>query len=119
MVYCTGNNCYGQVDTLIQFTDQSSNSPTGWNWNFGDGQTSTLQNPTHKYAAVGDYIIKHSSTNTCTPGTGTCTDKTISITATPPVQPSGNIPIEYLLLGGLGLAVVGIMITSQPNINRK
>ncbi|MFC4262299.1 PKD domain-containing protein [Ferruginibacter yonginensis] len=28
-----------------------------WNWNFGDGITSTLQEPTHTYAAVGTYTV--------------------------------------------------------------
>ena len=39
----------------FNFTDLSSNSPTSWAWDFGDGNTSTLQNPTHTYAAPGFY----------------------------------------------------------------
>ena len=30
---------------------------TTWAWNFGDGQTSTLQNPSHTYAAAGVYTV--------------------------------------------------------------
>ncbi|WP_299452742.1 Ig-like domain-containing protein [uncultured Microscilla sp.] len=44
-----------------QFTDQSTVSQPGnivkWNWDFGDGTTSTLQNPTHMYAAAGTYVV--------------------------------------------------------------
>jgi PKD repeat protein len=29
----------------------------GWNWNFGDGSTSELQNPSHSYAADGSYSV--------------------------------------------------------------
>jgi PKD repeat protein len=29
----------------VQFTDRTSNSPTEWLWDFGDGYLSTLQNP--------------------------------------------------------------------------
>jgi hypothetical protein len=38
------------------FTDQSSGA-TSWSWNFGDQNTSTLQNPTHTYAAAGTYNV--------------------------------------------------------------
>jgi len=39
------------AEELIQFIDQTTyyNGATGWNWNFGDGDTSTEQNPTHSY----------------------------------------------------------------------
>jgi gliding motility-associated-like protein len=46
-------------NTLIQFTDNSTtnSSVVAWLWNFGDGNTSTLQNPTHSYAATGNYNV--------------------------------------------------------------
>ncbi len=37
------------------FTDQSSGAPTSWTWNFGDGNTSTTQNPNNTYGAAGTY----------------------------------------------------------------
>ncbi len=44
----------------IQFTDQSSD-PDGtvdsWDWDFGDGNTSTTQNPTHQYGSDGTYTV--------------------------------------------------------------
>ena len=48
------------VGESITFTDLSSNSGgpvTSWVWNFGDGNTSTLQNPSHTYTAPGTYNI--------------------------------------------------------------
>lgn len=33
------------------------NAPYSYNWNFGDKSSSTLQNPTHEYAAVGNYTV--------------------------------------------------------------
>lgn len=43
----------------VQFTDQSSGSPTGWNWTFEGGipSTSTLQNPTVNYPTAGVYDV--------------------------------------------------------------
>lgn len=47
----------------VEFTDTSANSPTSWAWTFGDGGTSTAQNPTHTYAAPGTYGITLVATN--------------------------------------------------------
>lgn len=51
------------VDQVVTFTDTSTNSPTSWAWNFGDGATSTVQNPTHAYAAAGTYTVSLTATN--------------------------------------------------------
>ncbi len=40
----------------FDFTDESNNA-TSWSWNFGDGATSTEQNPTHTYADDGNYQV--------------------------------------------------------------
>lgn len=48
----------------IQFTNQTANATT-YLWNFGDGSTSTLQNPTHTFAAPGTYNVSL-TTNACT-----------------------------------------------------
>lgn len=37
----------------VQFTDLSTNSPTSWFWAFGDGADTSIQNPLHKYPAIG------------------------------------------------------------------
>jgi len=44
------------LQTFAQFVDQSINA-TSWFWNFGDGFTSTLQNPSHTYADTGSYSV--------------------------------------------------------------
>lgn len=53
----------GNSPLSVQFTDVSTNSPTSWLWSFGDGETSTLQNPVHTYAAPGDYTVRLTVTN--------------------------------------------------------
>jgi hypothetical protein len=37
----------------VKFNDTSTDTPQSWLWNFGDGGTSTQQNPTHVYAQPG------------------------------------------------------------------
>ena len=45
------------------FTDLSTGAPTAWSWTFGDGGTSTLQHPTHTYAAAGSYTVSLTATS--------------------------------------------------------
>lgn len=42
---------------LVTFTDATTNNPLDWAWDFGDGGTSTQQNPSHIYAANGKYNV--------------------------------------------------------------
>jgi uncharacterized protein (TIGR02145 family) len=53
----TGSPLSGIVPLSVQFTDQSTFVPTNWNWDFGDGNTSTLQNPSHVYSRTGSYDV--------------------------------------------------------------
>lgn len=41
----------------VQFTDYTSMNPTTWNWDFGDGESSTEQNPVHTYMEDGEYTV--------------------------------------------------------------
>jgi gliding motility-associated-like protein len=59
------------VNTPNQFTDLSSTNNdviSAWNWNFGDGGTSTLQNPSYTYSSPGTYTVTLTSqtSNGCT-----------------------------------------------------
>ena len=62
-----------QGDAVI-FSDQSTNNPTSWEWDFGDGNTSTVQNPSHNYSIAGVYSVKLIATNTVAADTITKTD---------------------------------------------
>lgn len=46
------------------FQDQSTGGATSWRWTFGDGSTSTLQNPTHVYTTPGTYSVRLRACNT-------------------------------------------------------
>jgi uncharacterized protein (TIGR02145 family) len=41
----------------VQFTDLSTNGPTGWSWSFGDGGTSSVQDPSYIYFFAGTYTV--------------------------------------------------------------
>jgi PKD repeat protein len=59
----TANTTAGLAPLTVQFTDASAGSPTSWSWSFGDGNTSTDQNPQHTYAAPGTYSVTLTATN--------------------------------------------------------
>ena len=47
----------------LQFTDQSEYTPTTWLWDFGDGSTSTQQNPIKSYNEGGTYNVRLTVSN--------------------------------------------------------
>ncbi|AAM07055.1 PKD domain-containing protein [Methanosarcina acetivorans] len=61
----------GSAPLAVSFTDQSTNAPTSWVWDFGDDTSSTSQNPTHTYSASGTYTVILTATNIA--GTNTTT----------------------------------------------
>jgi len=62
-------NFYGTPTTIdsgetVSFYDQSTNTPTEWDWDFGDGSThGTTENPTHTYDSVGVFTVVLTATN--------------------------------------------------------
>jgi len=60
-----GTPTTGCATLTVNFTDHSANNPTSWSWDFGDGGTSTAQNPTHDYTTAGDYTVTLTATNSC------------------------------------------------------
>ena len=61
----------GPAPLTVNFTDQSTNTPTSWSWTFGDGGTSTAQNPSHTYTTVGVYTVALKATNSAGNNTAT------------------------------------------------
>jgi PKD repeat protein len=51
------------VGNQVNFTDLSTGAPSSWQWNFGDGGTSSLKNPSHTYNSQGYYTVSLSVTN--------------------------------------------------------
>lgn len=73
----------------VTFTYTGSSDATSYLWEFGDGQTSTSQNPTNTYAAVGTYLV----TLTVTSPSGTAVfNDTVTVTAATSVAYSTPTP---------------------------
>ncbi|MBN1294951.1 MAG: PKD domain-containing protein, partial [Candidatus Latescibacteria bacterium] len=79
----------GQAPLTVQFTDQSTGDVMEWEWNFGDGSSSTEQNPLHLYETWSTFTV---SLEVRGPG-GTDT-KTNYITVLPPDTIPVNAPFD-------------------------
>lgn len=88
----------------VQFSDLSSGSPTSWVWNFGDGNFSTLQNPSHQYNSTGQFSValtvskpgsSHSITKTNYITVNPSQTVTASITQNPPGAVCINSPVTF------------------------
>ena len=108
----------GTAPLTVQFTDASTNAPTGYFWTFGDGRTSIAQSPSHTYSTAGTYNVSLTATNAGGSDTET---QTGYITVTAPTAPptAANSPafpysqqrketLSFLLMCWGALAFVGV-----------
>ena len=84
----TANNVNVCLGSSIIFNDASTGNPNSWVWNFGDGNSSTLQNPTHTYSNPGTYNVSLTISDGATTETET---KTSLITVGSSVNTQENI----------------------------
>jgi PKD repeat protein len=77
----TKNSTGGLLPITVAFTDTSSDTPTAWNWSFGDGNwtNGTTQNPSYTYSYAGTYQAFLIASNTA--GNNQTANQTIIITA--------------------------------------
>lgn len=82
----------------MQFTDTSEDpdgSIVSWHWEFGDGETSTEQNPTHKYTEAGTFTLQLMVTD----------DKGATATVSQSIVVKEALPLSWMLI----ILVVGIV----------
>ncbi|MFQ5446514.1 MAG: PKD domain-containing protein, partial [Saprospiraceae bacterium] len=77
---------YTANNATVDFTNNSTNA-TSYNWDFGDGATSTDTDPTHTYASDSTYTVTLIATNDCGPDT---TTQSITIVTPPTAGFSAN-----------------------------
>jgi FOG: PKD repeat len=53
----TANRVSGCAPLVVQFTDQTTGNPRSWNWDFGNGTLSTVQNPVVTFSQPGTYSV--------------------------------------------------------------
>ena len=105
----TLSQAVGDPPLNVSFTDSSTLNVTGWLWNFGDGTTSTLQNPTHTYGLVGLYDV----TLTATSAGGSdvlVVDSAIDVTEPAPV--AGFVPSV-----SIGVAPLEVIFADTSTLN--
>jgi PKD repeat protein len=88
----------------VDFRDTSGGSPTAWSWDFGDGTSSTQQNPSKTYAAAGDHSVTLSVSNA---GGSDSVTKTVSVTEPPSVTTHALDAFGRTVNNGWGSADVG------------
>ena len=98
-------------DLTVQFTDTSTSDAavTDWSWDFGDGASSTVQNPSHTYAEPGTYTVS------LTVSDGELTDTaTVSITVTEDTSEPG-VPLTADFTTQINDLTVHFTDTSTPD----
>jgi hypothetical protein len=91
LIVDAGGPYSGEVDEDIQFTGFATGGtePYTWSWDFGDGETSDVQNPTHAYTEAGEYTATLTVTDAAE---NTETDTAmVTITEPAPVIEIGDI----------------------------
>jgi Zn-dependent metalloprotease len=107
--------CTGEVN----FMDHSFHYPSNWVWDFGDGNTSTVQNPTHVYSNSGTYEVKLIASNSFGTDSVVKTDYvTVSKTAAPTANFATRCGPGNLLLqaSAAGPGVLNWFTSSSSNV---
>ena len=117
----------GNKPLTVVFTDSSTNAPTSWSWNFGDGNTtnSTVQNPVHTYLSNGTFTVSLVAANAG--GSNTSTQSNLITVSNPqpvvisitPASGNRGWPVSVTNLAGSGFmsgATVKLNRTGQSDI---
>lgn len=112
--FSTGTST-GTVPLKVKFTDKSKpdiikGAPVGWTWNFGDGETSSEQNPEHTYRTAGAYTVGLMASNALV---SDWEIKTNLINAKPIGTPTARFEASHFI----GIAPMKVQFTDMSDNN--
>jgi len=97
---------YVFLSAPVQFKDLSENA-TRWKWDFGDGSSSTKQNPAHSYSKAGIYTVSLTVSNS---------NGTDSKTVTLSVVQKGSLSPSYAFITNINSNTVSVINTENKNL---
>jgi len=92
----TADQTTGAAPLLVQFSDLSSGDVTQWQWDFGDGSTSTARAPAHSYDDVGRY--------------------TVSLTVSGPGGTDTRVRSDYIVVGDSAIVEAGEVLVDDNGL---
>jgi PKD repeat protein len=105
----TGTPSTGNAPLSVSFTGSATGgtAPYTYSWSFGDGSTSTTQNPSHTYSAAGTYTATLTVTDSSSPAKTATSQVTTTVSAVgnplaataSAVPTSGQIPLSVAFSG--------------------
>ncbi|MBL6444788.1 VCBS repeat-containing protein [Fulvivirga sp. 29W222] len=99
--------CSGQTSVLTNTSTVDPSATVNYSWNFGDGQTSTVLNPTHTYTAANNYTVQLAVSYAGVTGCNGSKSKGVSVKA--PIVPLIESAETSICPGGeLELSVTGM-----------
>lgn len=108
------NNCFGDSTAFVDNTPvPAGNTIKKWLWDFGDGSTSALKNPSHLYSATGNYTVHLTVTdnNSCIGVSGA---KSVHIKA----KPVAGFTFSTPDCGGQNVTFTNTSTSAEGNINK-
>jgi PKD repeat protein len=76
----------------IAFSDLSTGGPTQWSWDFGDGTTSSAQNPSKIYGNAGTYTVRLTAFSA---GSSSSTSRNVVVASNAPVLPNVSAAFDF------------------------
>ncbi|MFT6098818.1 MAG: chitinase [Arenicella sp.] len=100
------NGAYtGKINTSISFSSTGSSDSDGsivsYAWDFGDGGSSTDQNPSHSYGAIGNFTVSLTVVDNNGASTSDTTSASVTNDVAPPPPSSGKKVIGYFAEWGV------------------
>jgi PKD repeat protein len=105
----TASPTTGNAPLAVSFTGSATGgtAPYSYSWNFGDGATSTTQNPSHTYTAAGTYTATLTVTDSASPANTATSSVTVTVSAvgnplaaSASASPtSGQVPVNVAFTG--------------------